>query len=558
MDIPIGASSCHWWKERGYGKLTKRKVIIADDEQHICHLIKALIEWEEYGLEVTGFANDGNRAFKMCEEFSPDLLITDIRMPGLSGIDLIKKLYDAFPDIKVIIITGYSQFSYAQQALKYRVVDYLLKPIQKEELESALQKGLNLIDEEAARSLENKNLSLKSMQEIKDNLLTLILNSKGQPSKLFNRERFLEEYHLKFQGNAWQLLQIECILNSEENTLSLQEFLGQKIKDIVVGEVRNEKIEILTTLMDNSFFCLFNGDRDVLEPIKMALIQIKSKLLVLNDVLQKINFTIGISDIYGDFNDISGCINECESCVNYKVIRGKNKIIKFKDVPSAEFGAIHFIDDNFRKRFMKTIADADGEEMAAEINELVTLLYRYSGKINGDVVLEIYQMLVKLFYKGIQVFAITDFKEFTQENLIPQRQYFYSIAGAFTYLSDIFQLLLKRCVEEKEDQNSRPIRNAQIYIEEHYREAVTLEEIAKHVGLNETYLSSIFKKQMGKSLIDFLTYTRVQHAKELLIDHRKSVNEIAEKVGFNDAKYFTKRFKKFTGVSPNEYRKLFS
>lgn len=303
----------------------KRKVIIADDEQHICHLIKALIEWEQYGLEVVGFANDGNKAFQMCEEFSPDFLITDIRMPGLSGIELIKKLYDAFPDIKVIIITGYSQFSYAQQALKFRVVDYLLKPIQKEELECALQKGLNLIDAEVVRSLENRNLSLKSMQEIKDNLLILILNSKGQPSKLFSRERFLEEYHLKFQGNTWRLLQIECILNREDNTLSLQEFLGEKIKDIVVSEVKNEKIEILTALKDNSFFCLFNGDREILELLKTALIQIKSKLLVLNDVLQKINFTIGLSNIYGNFNDISICINECESCINYKVIKGKNK-----------------------------------------------------------------------------------------------------------------------------------------------------------------------------------------------------------------------------------------
>ena len=272
--------------------------------------------------------------------------------------------------------------------------------------------------------------------------------------------------------------------------------MGEKIRDIVVGEVKNEKIEILTALMDNSFFCLFNGDREILELLKTALIRIKSKLLVLNDVLQKINFTIGLSNIYGNFNDISACINECESCINYKVIKGKNKIIKYKDVPKAELEAIRFIDGNFRKRFMKAIADADSEEMAGEINELVTLLYRYSGKINGDVVLEIYQMLVKLFYKGIQVFDVTDFREFSQENLIPQKQYFYSIAGAFTYLSDIFQLLLKRCVEEKEDQSTRPIRNAQIYIEEHYREAVTLEEIAKHVGLNETYLSSIFKKQM--------------------------------------------------------------
>ena len=157
-----------------------------------------------------------------------------------------------------------------------------------------------------------------------------------------------------------------------------------------------------------------------------------------------------------------------------------------------------------------------------------------------------------------RTFSFTDFKEFTQDNLISQKEYFYSISGAFTYLSEIFQMLLKRCCEEKEDQNTQPIRETQLYIEEHYMEPVKLEEIARHVGLNETYLSSIFKKQVGKSLIDYLTYTRVQHAKELLINRNKSVNEIAEEVGFNDAKYFTKRFKKYTGVSPNEYRKLFA
>ena len=536
----------------------KRKVIIADDEHHICKLINALVDWEEYGLEVIGFANDGNKAYTMCEEMSPDLLITDIRMPGLSGIELIRKLYEAFPDIKVIIITGYSQFLYAHQALKYRVVDYLLKPIKKEELEAALRKGLNLIDDETARKLENRNLSLRSMQEIKDNLLTIILNSANQPSKVFNRDRFLEEYHIKFQGNAWQLLQIECILSSEENALALQEFLARKIKDIVLEEMKNDRVEMLTTLMDNSFFCLFNSGRNILEEERTALNQVKNKLLVVNDILQKINFTIGISNIYEDFNDVYVCVSQCRSCIDHKVIKGKNKIIRYEDIPKEELGASFFIDDAFRKRFLKIIADADKEGMSVEINELVTHLYRYSGRISGTVVLEIYQMLVKLFYKGIQVFNITDFREFSQENLLPQKQYFYSITGAFTYLSDIFQVLLKKCMEEKEDQSTRPVRNAQAYVEEHYMEPITLEEIAKHVGLNETYLSSVFKKQTGKSLIDFLTHVRVQHAKELLINHHKSINEIAEEVGFNDAKYFTKRFKKFTGVSPNEYRKLFA
>lgn len=539
-------------------EMARRKVIIVDDEQHICRLIEALIDWEAQGLEVIGFAHDGSDAFLMCQEMSPDFLITDIQMPGLSGIDLIKKLYDECPEIKVIIITGYSQFPYAHQALRYGVIDYLLKPIQKEELEHALQKGMELIDREMVLPIEKESLALRSMREIKANLLTLILQDAEQAPKVRNHSRFIEEYHLKFQGKAWQLLQVEFILSNEENSISVQDFLKDKIKDIVVRELKGDHIEIITALSGNSFFCLLNGDNNSLEQARILLNQVKNKLLMVNDILQKINFTIGISNVCEDFSKISGCVQECHVCIHHKIVKGKNKIIKYSDVPTTELKASYFINDNFRKQFLKGIVDADGEAVSAEINELVTFLYRFLGKIDGDIVLEIYQMLVRIFFKGIQTFSFTDFKEFTQDNLISQKEDFYSISGAFTYLSEIFQMLLKRCCEEKEDQNTQPIRETRLYIEEHYMEQVTLEEIARHVGLNESYLSSIFKKQVGKSLIDYLTYTRVQHARELLINRNKSVNEIAEEVGFNDAKYFTKRFKKYTGVSPNEYRKLFA
>ena len=525
-----------------------KKVIIADDEQHICRLINALIDWNAFGLEVSGFAHDGDSAYEMCREKSPDFLITDIRMPGLGGIDLIKKIYETLPDIKVIVITGYSHFSYAHQALRYNVVDYLLKPIQKEELEQALEKGLSMMKKEES-ILKRGNMAMKSMQDIKDNLLTLLLNK---------RDVFLEEYHLKFSGNTWQLLQIDFVLSSDENTPSVQEFLNEKIKNVVVEELKQEKVEILTALVDNNFYCLLNGDRNILEQTDTKIMQVRNKLLVINDILQKINFTIGISSFCGKINQVHDCVNECHTCINQKIVKGKNKIIRYDSIPVIEQEASFFVDENFRKTFLKLIAEGDGEEISAQINELSTLLYRYSGKIDGNVVLEVYDMLVKMFFKAIQVFNFKDFQEFTQDNLLAHSHCFYSISGAFAYLGDVFLLLLGRSKAEKEDKNTRPIRNAQLYIEEHYMEQITLEEIAKHVGLNETYLSSIFKKQVGKSLIDFLTYTRIQRAKELLLNREKSINEIAEEVGFNDAKYFTKRFKKFTGVSPNEYRKLFS
>ncbi|MDD3337572.1 MAG: response regulator [Lachnospiraceae bacterium] len=535
-----------------------KKVLIADDEQHICRLIENLIDWEKYNMEVAGFANDGNRAFKMCEELCPDFLITDIRMPGLNGIDLIKAMHDAFPHIQVIIITGYSEFPYAIQALKYRVVDYLLKPIEEEELIAALQKGLNLIEKEENYQAEGNITLLKSMQDIKDNLLTSILHEGQEAEKNPKRKQQLEESLLQFEGEAWQLLQIELILSSEDYTSFVQKFLIDKIREIVINEMRGEGIETIVGLENNNIFCLLNGDIPVLEQTYTVIKQIKNKLLMINDILQKISFTIGISNVYSDFNQVYDCVRQCQICVNHKILMGKNKIILFSDVPEVEFDAAYFVNENYRSVFLKAIADGNWDELFHKIDELSALLYHYTGKIDGTVVMETYHIMVELFLKGIQAYNLKDSLEFSKENLIEQKQCFYSISSMFNYLNDNFHMILRKCQMKKEEQNTRPIRNAQIYIEENAINPITLEDIAKHVGLSETYLSGEFKKQVGKSVVDYLTYTRIQHAKELLLNHEVSINEVAEQVGFNDAKYFTKRFKKFTGVSPNEYRKLFS
>lgn len=539
--------------------MSGRKVIIADDEQHIRHLINGLIEWEEYGLEVVGFAHDGDSALEMCERILPDFLITDIRMPGVNGIDLIKELYDKLPDIKVIIITGYSYFSYARQALRYNVVDYLLKPIQKDELIQALQKGISSIDREAIQGKKTDNFTLKSMQKIKDNLLLMILRGGSHSDSIVNQDLLTKEYHFRFTGRAWRLIQIEFMLNNEENTVSVHDFLKGKMKGLIQELLQNSGTEILTTFEGNSFFCMLNGECEVLENLDDVLIRIKHRLLMVNDVLQKICFTIGVSSICDNFSHIHDCVKECQLCMEYKILKGANKTIFYTDIPTIKrISEEVLFDNNTQRKLLEAVTHADGGEIERIIDQLITVLYRHSRQIDGHIVINIYKMLTELFFKGMAVFDFTDYGEFSLEFLLSQGDCFFSISAAFSYLNDVFQVLLRYSREEKKNYNLKSVKIAQLYVNEHFREPVTLEEIAKHVGLNDTYLSSIFKKQIGKSLIDYLTEVRVHRAKELLMNSDLNISEIAEQVGFNDAKYFTKRFKKFTGVSPNEYRKLFS
>ena len=130
------------------------KVVIADDENRICRLIQALVDWDEIGLELAGFASNGIEALALLKREHPDILITDIRMPGCDGLDLIRRAHEICPDLQIVIISGYANFSYAQAALKYGVYDYLLKPINKEELcetlEGRCEKAPSAYDREAS------------------------------------------------------------------------------------------------------------------------------------------------------------------------------------------------------------------------------------------------------------------------------------------------------------------------------------------------------------------------------------------------------------------------
>ena len=172
--------------------------------------------------------------------------------------------------------------------------------------------------------------------------------------------------------------------------------------------------------------------------------------------------------------------------------------------------------------------------------------------------MEIYDILVEEFYLTIFGYSQNDEIIEAKKEILQQGRYFYSVSGLFHYLGEIIGSEIQSISKKKEEQSIKPVKLAQRYIEKHYMDDITLEEIAKEVGWTATYLSSSFKKNIGKSVVDYLTYIRVQHAKELLLDTERSIGEVADIVGFHDAKYFATRFKKITGVSPNEYRGLFS
>lgn len=530
------------------------KVIIADDEPHICQLLESLIDWDAEGFRIVGFAKNGYEVADLCLTNRPDLLITDIRMPGLGGLELIQQLHEQMPSVQVIIITGYSQFQYAHQALRYGVIDYLLKPINGEELLIALRNVKEKIYCSGAPILINRGehqTSAKTMQTIKGNILLSILTNNKQ-----NISFSPEEYHIDFTGDFWRLLQVEVILEDDYENLPTEDYLDKKIREIIEEEFKKEKCELVFTRTTKGYFCLINGKKESFETFIPHMQAIK---IILTQVIElfKGTFTVGVSNTCREFQVIGNSAKECEQAIDQKIIAGKNQVICFSDIPASKHNWREFITDELEQELKKQVADANHAWLSGRISDLMSALNLMSQQISGTLVHEIYMRLIRLFFEAISVYGEENFGNYSEEQLIAQGKYFYNITAAFAYLNNLFRTILTTLVEKRGERSTKPIRMAQLYIDEHYKEGVKLQEVAEYVGLTPTYLSTLFKKQVGKSLVEYLTHVRIQNAKQLLVDRNRNISDIADEVGFVDEKYFIKRFKRVTGLTPNEYRKLF-
>ena len=242
------------------------KVVIADDEYRICELIHRLVDWQSLDMEVVAMANDGVEALQIIKEYLPDILITDIRMPGLSGLELIEQASRIAPDIGFIIISGYSEFEYAKKALSFAVVDYLLKPINKEELRLSLEKFCEIYEnrkKDLRREKELAQLTKRDEQNVRKQFLTQLQQSHGSADvSLLN-----ENYHYHFQEDDY--LQIVAIKASSPGTPEKIEdsFVYQKIEQIVKFEVQNLISDIDGVIADYNTYVFMVGYRE--QPVKM-------------------------------------------------------------------------------------------------------------------------------------------------------------------------------------------------------------------------------------------------------------------------------------------------
>lgn len=536
------------------------RVVIADDEVKVCKLICGLIDWKSVDMEIVGVAHNGIEALDMIKELQPDLMITDIRMPGIDGLELVNRGKQLKNDIDFIIISGYSHFEYAQNAIKYGVCDYLLKPIKKSELLDTLNKIREKYIERIERLSSEEQMKIRLQNDIdklRSGFFIEKLLHKDVNQEKFDIEKCNDDYHFSFQPGYFQIFIVKLDCRYEYLMESSIGILEDKVAQILRGLLRQQCFDMEICFQGVRVYCVLNyalsNKKSVRKQIRVAM----DELLVQKSVFDRVEFTIGLGNTVEDVNMLKDSLRTAEIAVEQRLIEGTQKIIE--NVPpqnSSNYGDILLSD------FTKDIEAAlETLNLDAAENAIDTLKEKALNKsdISGQ---EMFRLVVDAC--STYLVMLRNYKLNMENSGTFLEDFSYradlesSALQLFACLKEAISQSMAGIIECKKQDDLKPIRIAKQYIMENYMKPISLKEVSSIVGFNDSYFSTLFKKESGKNFLEYLSEVRMNKAKEMLKETNLSVADICEKVGYSDLKHFTKCFKKYTGLKPNEFRKLYS
>lgn len=524
------------------------RVVLADDEKKVALLLQKLIHWEELGYEIVGVANDGLRALELVQEKQPHLLITDIRMPGCDGIELIRRAKELQPKLHFIVISGYRQFEYAQNALKYGVEDYLLKPLKQEELTEILLKLKEKLGEEAEVAYQLKRGSERRQEQMLDALFTAV--ERQQP---FDTAAQAEtEYGFHFAAGCYFAVLVKPDIADAATYRDGYRVMLQHLLEIIRREFSRIAAEYAAAVRREGIAALLYLPDDQTVAVRQCLTKIRREVEKQRDLFADIRCTICVGSRKTCLEDASDSMREALWLCRDRLCHVQ--ALRDAETETIDFSAHYQMDAAQQKRFQEAMEYLDAEKFDEELKESYQRLLMLRD-LNG-------QMVEDWFYRvlGESLYGLRQNGENENEFAERMRNAFWlcaNVQGVFRLLQEQIGQALRQLSEQKSQHEYRPILQAKQYIQQHYQEAVRLEDVSRAVGFNATYFSALFKKETGQNFMEYLTELRINKAKELLCGDALSVQDVAELVGYRDLKYFSRLFKKTTGVSPSDYKKLY-
>ena len=535
------------------------KVIIADDEIRVCNLICNLIDWTSLNMQIVGTAHDGLSAYDLIEKENPDLIITDIRMPGMDGLTLISKTKSICPEAEIIIISGYRDFEYAQNAIRYGVNDYLLKPIKKDELENTLLNMKNAWEKRVETLNETEKLigQLKSDKgQLREFFFQDVLMNNSEEYSL-SIEDINKRYCFSFEEGIFQAFIIKLdFLCLDKYFESCTAVLKRKVQEILHRNLKDICIDQECYVKHCWVFGVMNYKKSNIEAIRKQFMLIANEMISLKSMFQQVDMNIGLGSVHNDVNSLKESIKNAIISVNHRLI-APSYIRIFQNEKAGKLNTTKLLED-FKNSIITPVELLDAKAAEQAVIKLEKKVMA-EPEVDGHA---IYLFVPEAFNYFLHVLRTAHTISEDQKQASTRFKEISELCGSYKEIFDCLRLgisnTLTTLFNERRQSVARPIRNAKQYIQENYMESITLDMISAIAGFNSSYFSALFKKECGMSFVEYLSEVRIKKSKSLLKETDLSIAEICCMVGYQDIKHFNKTFKKISGVSPAEFRKLYS
>lgn len=509
------------------------KVLLVDDEIFTIRMMQNVISWRDMGLEIMGYAQSGEEAYEKVLREKPDIIISDIRMSGMSGIELLKKVHTYDAGIRVILVSAYADFSYAREALKAGCSDYILKPVDEMELEHSLRRVTAEIQGEKE---QEKKFSKNEEQLFAMKLYQYMKSGKGK-NKLMN---FTGGFQM--EGFRVFLVRLDSSTIDEfDNSYNIEMGNEKYIRNIL--EQTSEENGGKSYIFDYEEECWTviwqsGGEEKPQEFAERIIVRLREEL----DISVNVNF----SSEGETLEELPGLYQEVLNLGKYSFYVGDEKIFGYGyNCSKKEMERIRNI-GSFRD-ISQAVSSGDRDTMISVINEIIQNAGRsdeagiqYAKECGSHMISEI-----KKLGKKETEYDLRQAEKEAEE------------ADSLKQIKECMLELTEAIPEKKEAKKtsySRPVQESIQFIEENYRENLSLEEICNRVSVSKNYFCYLFKREMGISLWNYLTEVRLRHAKDLLKNTDMKSYEIAFSVGYENPSYFSKIFKRYEQMTPNEYR----
>ena len=529
------------------------RMMLVDDEEEVRKAMIRKMDWERLGFTVVGDAGNGEDALEKLEQLEPDVVMTDIRMPYMDGLTLIARIREQYPFIKILIFSGYDDFEYAKQAIKLHVTEYILKPVNGQELEEILNRVRVSLDEEIEQRRNITTLResyLGSLPILREQFLNDLVSRAMEVSGAAPK---FAEYGIDIlDACRWiaAVIHVEHVERTEEQVLSLhQELIPISVRRLIEDHLKHYCRSAVFHSTDGIAVILAVDEGGS----ETGLINLLNDICKKSRRVLEVEITAGVGHSCDALQDIGRSYEAAVDALGYRAIVGKGRTIYINDVEPVSRGKLQ-LDAKSETKLTTAVKFGPQKQIECVFLELSDCMN--DAKVHASQY-QVYMLsIVNCLIRMMQQYDLNMGEMFGSEERygdivkgICQKENFAE--GMIPVACRMNEALN----QERDNTTRKVIREAKAYIQENYSDPeLSVDTLCKHLHMSPAYFSTVFKKETGQSYVNYLTEVRLEKAVELLKETDDKTYKIAQKVGYQEQNYFSYVFKKRYGVSPTKYR----